>query len=105
MSSDNHFAASKAKQSSSIPIVTHARETIIQSPSPVLARAAAGCGRVVRWEPVDEVRNVCVVGDASSAEVFVNDGALVFSTRIYPATYGVSVDAAGANVTYHALNI
>lgn len=42
MSSDNHFAASKAKQSSSIPIVTHARETIIQSPSPVLARAAAG---------------------------------------------------------------
>ena len=38
-------------------------------------------------------------------EVFVNDGALVFSTRIYPATYGVSVDAAGENVTYHALNI
>lgn len=69
------------------------------------ARTAAGCGRVVRWEPVDEVRNVCVVGDASSAEVFVNEGALVFSTRIYPATYGVSVDAAGANVTYHALNI
>ena len=69
------------------------------------ARTAAGCGRVVRWEPVDEVRNVCVVGDASSAEVFVNDGALVFSTRIYPATYGVSVDAAGENVTYHALNI
>lgn len=42
MSSDNHFAASKAKQSSSIPIVTHARETIIQSPSPVLASTAAG---------------------------------------------------------------
>lgn len=65
----------------------------------------AGCGRVVRWEPVDEVRNVCVVGDASSAEVFVNEGALVFSTRIYPATYGVSVDAAGANVTYRTFSI
>ena len=55
-----------------------------------------GCGRV---------RNVRIVGDVSSVEVFVNDGALVFSTRSHPATYGVSVDAAGANVTYHALNI
>lgn len=69
------------------------------------ARTAAGCGRAVRWEPVDEVRNVRIVGDASSVEVFVNDGALVFSTRIYPEAYGVTVDAAGASVTYHALNI
>ena len=53
----------------------------------------------------DEVRNVRIVGDASSVEVFVNDGSLVFSTRIYPETYGASVDAPGANVTYHALNI
>lgn len=44
-------------------------------------------------------------GDASSVEVFVNDGSLVFSTRIYPEAYGVTVDAPGANVTYHALNI
>lgn len=68
-------------------------------------RASAGCGRTVRWEPVDEVRNVCIVGDVSSVEVFVNDGALVFSTRIYPDTYGVTVDAPGASVTYHTLNI
>ena len=59
----------------------------------------------MRWEPVNEVRNVRIVGDVSSVEVFVNDGALVFSTRIYPETYGVSVDAPGASVTYHALNI
>lgn len=69
------------------------------------SRASAGCGRTVRWEPVDEVHNVRIVGDVSSVEVFVNDGALVFSTRIYPETYGVSVDAPGANVNYHALNI
>ena len=69
------------------------------------SRASAGCGRTVRWEPVDEVRNVRIVGDVSSVEVFVNEGALVFSTRIYPETYGVSVDAPGASVTYHALNI
>ena len=42
MSIDSYFAASKAKQSSSIPIVTHVRGRIIQSPSPVLGRAAAG---------------------------------------------------------------
>ena len=69
------------------------------------SRASAGCGRTVRWESVDEVSNVRIVGDVSSVEVFVNDGALVFSTRIYPEAYGVTVDAPGANVTYHALNI
>ena len=42
MSIDSYFAASKAKQSSNIPIVAHARDTIIQSPSPVLGRAAGG---------------------------------------------------------------
>lgn len=68
-------------------------------------RVSAGCGRTVRWEPVDEVRNVRIVGDVSSVEVFVNDGALVFSTRIYPEAYGVSVDAPGASVTYHTLKI
>ena len=68
-------------------------------------RASAGCCRTVRWESVDEVRNVRIVGDASSVEVFVNDGALVFSTRISPEAYGVTVDAPGASVTYHALTI
>ena len=68
-------------------------------------RASAGCGRTVRWEPVDEVRNVRIVGDVSSVDVFVNGGALVFSTRIYPEAYGVTVDAPGASVTYHTLII
>ena len=69
------------------------------------SRASAGCGRTVRWEPVDEVHNVRIVGGVSSVEVFVNDGALVFSTRIYPDAYGVSVNAPGAGITYHALCI
>lgn len=69
------------------------------------SRGSAGCGRTVRWEPVDEVRNVRIVGDVSSVEVFVNDGALVFSTRMYSEAYGLSVDASGANVTYHVLDI
>ena len=68
-------------------------------------RASAGCGRTVRWEPVDDVRNVRIVADVSSVEVFVNDGVLVFSTRMYPESYGVSVDAPGADVNYHTLSI
>lgn len=31
----------------------------------------------MRWEPVDEFRNVRIVGDVSSVEVFLNDGVLV----------------------------
>lgn len=50
-------------------------------------------------------KKVRIVGDASSVEVFVNDGTLVFSTRIYPEAYGVTVDASGVSVTYHTLNI
>ena len=46
-----------------------------------------------------------IVGDVSSVEVFVNDGTLVFSTRIYPEAYGVTVDAPGVIVNYHTLNI
>ena len=69
------------------------------------ARTAAGCGRRGALGTGRRGRNVRIVGDASSVEVFVNDGALVFSTRIYPEAYGVTVDAVGASVTYHALNI
>ncbi len=59
----------------------------------------------MRWEPVDEFRNVRIVGDVSSVEVFLNDGVLVFSTRIYLEAYGVTVHAPGASVNYHTLNI
>lgn len=59
----------------------------------------------MHWEPIDEVRYVRIVGNVSSVKVFVNDGVLVFSTRIYPEAYGVTVDAPGVSVTYHTLNI
>lgn len=61
-------------------------------------REGAGRGREVRWEPVDEVRDVRIIADASSVEVFVNDGALVMSTRYYPARYGVAIEALGAHI-------
>lgn len=63
------------------------------------ARTACGCGRTVRWEPIDEVRDVRIVVDMSSVEVFVNGGALVLSTRAYPRVRCASVDAPGASIS------
>jgi beta-fructofuranosidase len=57
-----------------------------------------GAGRTSRFEYLDELRNVRVVGDVSSVEVFVNDGELTFSSRYYPDTYRTEVSAPGATV-------
>ncbi|NMF25694.1 glycoside hydrolase family 32 protein [Olsenella umbonata] len=67
------------------------------------ARSDAGCGRTERWEPLPELRNLRVVGDASSVEVFANDGELCMSTRYYPRRYRVQVDAPGADATLWGL--
>lgn len=56
-------------------------------------KASVGAGRQTRFERLDSLRNVRVVGDVSSIEVFVNDGELTFSTRYYPKTYSVRVEA------------
>ena len=68
------------------------------------AKSAVGAGRVSRFEPLDELRNVRVVGDVSSIEVFVNDGELTFSTRYYPKNYHVTVDAPSCDVRLWELN-
>lgn len=64
---------------------------------------SAGCGRGVRWEAIDALENVRIVADASSVEVFVNDGALAMSTRIYPDAYGAKIDATGSQIAYWEL--
>lgn len=61
-------------------------------------KASAGAGRVRRFEELDALRNVRVVGDVSSVEVFVNDGELTFSTRYYPKAYGVRAEAPGCDL-------
>ncbi len=63
------------------------------------SKEAAGAGRKVRYERLNELRNLRIVGDVSSVEVFVNDGELSFSTRYYPRTYNLRVDAPGASIT------
>ena len=59
---------------------------------------AVGAGRKERFEKLDNLLNVRVVGDTSSVEVFVNDGILAFSTRYYPKEYSVDVKASSAEI-------
>lgn len=44
-------------------------------------------------------RSLRIVGDASSLEIFLNDGAAVLSTRYYPAAGNVALHHAGLDVT------
>lgn len=66
-------------------------------------RSSMGCGRNVRWEPVRELRRLRIIGDASSIEVFVNEGELTMSTRYYPDSYSVRVDSPGARISFWPL--
>lgn len=43
-----------------------------------------GHGREVRHAPVKELRNLRILADTSAAEIFVNDGETVLTTRWYP---------------------
>ena len=53
---------------------------------------------------VEEVKNLKILADASSVEVFVNDGEYVFSTRYYPEEYKVQAEANGAQITFASIS-
>lgn len=53
-----------------------------------LSFRAGGAGRAVRRAAVDALREVRILGDASSLEIFVNGGETVLSTRYYPDETG-----------------
>src|SRR5699024_6379260 len=49
-----------------------------------LTLAQGGAGRTVRYVEVDAVKNLRVLADASSLEIFINGGEQVMTTRYYP---------------------
>ena len=68
--------------------------------------AAIAAGRTERKTVLDApCRSLRVVGDASSLEIFLNDGAAVLSTRYYPASGKVAVQLCGAGSTLYPLSI
>ena len=54
-----------------------------------------GCGRTTRNAEIDSVRNIRVIADMSSIEVYINDGETVMSTRIYPDNDSVKLKVNG----------
>ena len=44
----------------------------------------AGAGRTKRKAKVNELKNIRLLADTSAAEIYLNDGETVFSTRYYP---------------------
>ena len=54
-----------------------------------------GCGRTVRNAEIDSVRNIRVIADMSSIEVYINDGETVMSTRSYPDNDSIKLEVNG----------
>ena len=67
---------------------------------------AMAAGRTGRRAVLDApCRSLRIVGDASSLEIFLNDGAAVLSTRYYPAAGSVALRPAGLDVAVCPLNV
>ena len=72
---------------------------ILRFTSPAMAD-----GRTERRTRLAEpCRSLRVVGDRSSLEIFLNDGAAVFSTRYYPAAGDVTVKISGTDAALYSL--
>ena len=61
------------------------------------------CGRRIRYVEMDHVTDVRILSDESSVEIFVNDGAYVFSTRYYPEEPGICIEAEGADIRLYRI--
>ena len=66
-------------------------------------KTSVSAGRSLRFREVSEVRNVRILADVSSVEVFVNDGETVFSTRYYPQDYEIKIEALDAEIAFWEL--
>ena len=67
-------------------------------------KTSLSAGRSLRYVEVEEVKNLKILADASSVEVFINDGEYVFSTRYYPEEYKVQAEANGAQITFASIS-
>lgn len=66
-------------------------------------KASVSAGRKIRRCTVEELRNVRILADISSVEVFLNDGEQVFSSRYYPEKYSAQVEAPESRITFWEL--
>ena len=63
----------------------------------------AGSGRTVRYAKLAECRDIRLIADKSSCEIFLNGGETVLSTRMYPADTQVQLITEGITGTLYTL--
>ena len=63
-------------------------------------KTGVSAGRGRRWVDMERLENVKILADISSAEVFLNDGEYVFSTRYYPEKAVIHIKAPGAEIVF-----
>ncbi|MBR3462383.1 MAG: GH32 C-terminal domain-containing protein [Clostridiales bacterium] len=64
-----------------------------------------GCGRTERRIALESLTSLRIIADASSLEIYVNDGRYVMSTRFYPEYKRVRVGVTGASADVYALRL
>lgn len=67
-------------------------------------KKSVSAGRGIRFKELEELRNIRILADVSSVEVFLNDGEVVFSTRYYPEKYEIQMEAPNADIVYRELS-
>lgn len=67
-------------------------------------KKSVSAGRGIRFKELEELRNIRILADVSSVEVFLNDGEVVFSTRYYPEKYEIQIEAPNADIVYRELS-
>lgn len=56
-----------------------------------------GAGRKIRKAKVDILKSIRILADTSAAEIYLNDGETVFSTRYYPQRKDLELNIQGGN--------
>ena len=63
-------------------------------------KTSVSAGRGRRYVELDVLKNVRILTDTSSVEVFLNDGEYVFSTRYYPEKADIRIKAPEAEILF-----
>ena len=64
----------------------------------------AGGGRTARFARLETCRDIRVIADTASVEVYLNGGEKVLSSRMYPADTNIRVRARGLNTVLYRLD-
>ena len=70
----------------------------------VFTDSGVSCGRTVRYARIKDSRNIRIIADMSSVEIYANNGEVVMSSRMYPAKTELSVILSGTDGMLYELD-